>query len=69
MSLQIKFERSFHPMCITKLLPLFTYNEQNLQRLSVHLNSRFSQIKQIVSVLNLVLDNKGVNFFVAFELK
>ena len=44
MSLQISFERSPHLILldITKLLPSFTYNEQ--QRLSVHLNIRLCKI-------------------------
>ena len=47
MSLQVTCERSFHLtlLNITKLLSSFTYNEQILQRLSVHLNNPFGCIK------------------------
>ena len=69
MSLLIASERSscLILLNITKLLPLFTYNEQILQRLSIHLNSPFSCI--LVSVLNLALDNKRSKFFGCFWAK
>ena len=48
---------------ITKLISSFTYKEQILQGLSVHLSNPFGCVKLLVSVLNLALDNKWSNFF------
>ena len=64
MSLQVTCERSSHLILldITKLLSSFTYKEQILQRLFVHLNYPFGCIKLLGSVLNLVLDNKRKKF-------
>ena len=61
MSLQVTCERSSHLILldITKLLSSFTYKEQILQRLAVHLN----YIKLLVPVLNLALDDKRSKFF------
>ena len=65
MSLQITYEQSSHLILldITKLLSSFTYNEQILQCLYVHLHSSFRCIKILVSVLNLALENKRSKFF------
>ena len=49
-----------------KLMSSFTYNEQILQRVSVHLYNPFSCIKLLVLVLNLALDNKRSTFFGCF---
>ena len=68
MTLQVTCERRSHLILldITKLLSSFTYNEQILQLLSLHLNNPFGCIKLLVSVLDLALDNKRSNFFGCF---
>ena len=69
--LLVTWERSSHLILLdmTKVLPLFTYKKQILERLSVHLNNLLSCIKLLVSVLNLALDNKQSKFFDCFWAK